>query len=630
MKSHLLLVLDVYSGIFTDARHTWPTDGANFEKDLSYFRRCSEERGIAFFMLTLPAFCKVIERSLAVGSLQHEDIPQGIPHRGARPILLRSLIGRIFAPDGALLQEPCETAIFFLRQILNLFKKYRLPCPDSATTQALDDFFDIEATLPGSWPDTWEADTPSWGPRSGHPLYGDQSASEFKWDALRKLSRRVTSLLGTPDWWTLLPKHGPGVVSEQEGFISKYDFPNWPQKLGLFFPYEWFGSGLLDWDHDYSKEEPPSRLLLVPKTFKGPRIICCEPIAHQWMQQALWGWIEQRVRDTFLGKSLFFRDQGRSRQLAVQASHDQSLCTIDLSAASDRVSTRLVEYLLQGSEILDGLHACRSRDLTQNISEEHPKRITLKKFAPMGSATTFPIQSIVFLILTTHALRVSEGREDDWSAWKDDFARVTVFGDDIIAPNAAFSVIANLLTEVGLKVNSEKSFHTGLFRESCGIDAYNGVDVTPGYLLEKYNGSPSSIASTVECANNLFKKGLWHASNSVLNQVPEKELRLLQVLKVRFDDEHKKPQVPMPGDEGGLGLQSFCGQKRSHLRKRWNPWLQRVEYTTLGLTTKVIRERGTDRSNLTQYFIERPDPELPWEAGQVRQVRVRKARIRVP
>ena len=626
MKSHLLLVLDVYEGIFKDASHTWPHDKDSFGKDLSYLRRCSEERGIPFFMVTLPAFGKVIERSLAQGSLQHEEIPQGIPHRGARPTFLKSLLGRIFAPCGALLHEPCETSIFFFRQVVYLFKKYRLPCPDSATSSTLDDFFEIERGLPASWPNTWDADVPAWAPRSGHPLYGDNRSSEFEWDALRKLSRRVTSHLGTPDWWTLMSRHGPGVVSEQEGFISKYDFPNWPQKLGLFFPYDWFGSGLLDWDHNYEESEPPARMLIVPKTYKGPRLICCEPIAHQWMQQALWGWIRQRVRDTFIGKSVRFGDQSRSRELALRSSHDQTLCTIDLSAASDRVSTRLVEYILQGSEILDGLHACRSRYLEQTISEDHPKRILLRKFAPMGSATTFPIQSLVFLVLTVHALRVSQGRANDWSNIEKDFAQVTVFGDDIIAPVAAFDVVSQLLTEVGLKVNSEKSFHTGRFRESCGQDAYNGVCVTPGYLLEKYNGSPQSIASTIECANNLFKKGLWNTSSVVLSQVPEKELRLLQILKVREDS---KADEFKPEDEGGLGLQSFCGVKRDHLKKRWNAHYHRLEYTTLGLTSNVSRERGTDQSNLTQYFTERPNPELPWEAGQVRRVRVRKARIRV-
>lgn len=627
MKSRLLLVLDVYEGIFRDATHTWPNDRSSHDKDLSYIRRCSKERGIPFYMATLPAFGKVIERSLAAGLLLHEEIPQGIPHSAGRPKLFKTILGRIFAPDGALLHEPCETSVFFIRQICYLFKKFRIDCPSSATKETLDSFFAIEDALPPSWEDTWDADEPIWAPRLGHPLTGDTSPSHSEWDALRILSRRVSSLIGVPDWWTLMPKHGPGVVSEQEGFISKYDFPNWPQKLGLFFPYDWFGSGLLDWDHNYSEEEPPSRMLVVPKTYKGPRLICCEPIAHQWMQQALWRWLESRVRDTHLGKSLRFRDQGRSRELALRSSHDQSLCTIDLSAASDRVSTRLVEFIFQGSEILDGLHACRSRFMEQTISSDHPKRIKLRKFAPMGSATTFPVQSLVFLILTVHAMRVAEGRAHDWANWKADCGRVTVFGDDIIAPNAAFDTVCQLLTEVGLKVNSEKSFHTGLFRESCGQDAYNGVDVTPGYLLEAYNGSPTSIASTVECANNLFKKGLWHTSNSVLSQVPEKELRLLQILPVQRD--RQDSDSSSPEDVGGLGLQSFCGLKRDHLRKRWNPWLHRLEYTTLGLTSKVSRERGTDVSNLTQFFTENPDPMLPWAAGQVGRVRVRKARIRV-
>jgi hypothetical protein len=54
-----------------------------------------------------------------------------------------------------------------------------------------------------------------------------------------------------------------------------------------------------------------------------------------------------------------------------------------------------------------------------------------------------------------------------------------VFGDDIIVPSECAEFVIDDLESFGLLVNRTKSFWRGAFRESCGVDAYNGVDVTP-------------------------------------------------------------------------------------------------------------------------------------------------------
>jgi hypothetical protein len=46
---------------------------------------------------------------------------------------------------------------------------------------------------------------------------------------------------------------------------------------------------------------------------------------------------------------------------------------------------------------------------------------------------------------------------------------------------------------LGFTPNPDKSYHTGLFRESCGSDCYDGIDITPFYLREW--GSRSNVAS---------------------------------------------------------------------------------------------------------------------------------------
>lgn len=627
MNSHIASVMAVYEGVFVDANHTWPHSIKFFEKDLSYLRRACQTRGLSFFTMTLPAFGKVIEKSLEEGYFLAELVPQGIPMIKKRPELFGNLYMKLFDEDGILRVDLDVNALSFLRQFCYLAKKLRVECSPSTIKDTLDEFFNIEASLPSPHYQTWDSDIPIWTERKGHPLWGvrkvesDQpclsgmdvdSPCNLPWHDLRALARRIISEIGLPLWWELAPKHGPGAVSDgKTAWKSKYDFPFWPRKLAYWFPFDWYGSGLLEPTFHPSDREPYSKLVAVPKDQRGPRLICAEPIAHQWMQQSIWSWLEERVERTTIGRSLTFRSQERSRNGALQSSLTRNTCTVDLSSASDRVSCRLVEYIFQGSEILDGLHAVRTRAMSQEISRVHPRVTKLKKFTTQGSSLTFPVQSIIFTILSVFALRVSEGRTDDWFSWKEDFDRVIVYGDDLIVPSHAYEDLKLVLHECGLKVNSTKSFVKGFFRESCGMDAYMGIDITPKYLLETYTGTPESTESLMECANNFHFGGYWHAALSVISLIPQQEVKLMPVVS---------------DSSGHLGLRSYTGNSFSHLLSRWNGELQVIEYSVLRMTSKVTKVHGRDEVRLSQFFFEDPDPELPWSSGQAGRVRRGKRR----
>jgi hypothetical protein len=80
------------------------------------------------------------------------------------------------------------------------------------------------------------------------------------------------------------------------------------------------------------------------------------------------------------------------------------------------------------------------------------------------------------------------------------------------------------LTAVGLKVNSDKSFLVGNFKESCGVDAFRGVDITPLYLKhrpDQVSASPSVIAGFVAFSNNSWKRGLYETSTWVRDLVED-------------------------------------------------------------------------------------------------------------
>jgi hypothetical protein len=653
MKSHLDTLLDIYEGVFHDAAIRWPDSTGSFGKDLSYLRRAAKERGIGFFTLTLPELGKVIDRSLSESVFLTSLVPNGIPKIKKRLELFQDLYKKIFDDSGTLREDEDIEAIFFIRQLCYLCKKMRLECPTPKVKDTLNEFFAIEANLPRPRDNTWLSDEPIWKPVYGHPLSrgdargggsrnetllfpdDDHSGLSFPWTGLRACARRYVSELGIPDWWELVPKHGKGAISDREKGVVKYDFIHWPRKLGLWFPYDWYGSGNLHSESHPSDREPPSRLHAVPKTYKGPRLIAAEPAAHIWVQLSIWNWLKRRVPQTLFGRSVRFTDQEWSRKRTLSSSMDGKYCTIDLSSASDRMSCRLVEYLFQGSEILEGIHACRTRLMAQTISASHPNVIALNKFATQGSALTFPLQSMVYTMLVVWALRLHEGKGMTLEGLEADAKRVTVFGDDIIAPSSAYETIKLVLHECGLKVNDSKSFAIGKFRESCGMDAYNGVDVTPAYHLDSYDGSATSTASIIAVSNNFFERGLWMTASKILAQLPPQEAKLLPVIR----SGQPGTCLETAGEDGGLGLSSFCGSDYSHLRQVWNKDLQRTEYLALTFTSKVKRTKGTGQAHLTQYFTEThrlatgetPDQdglthldEFRFKSGEVGPVTIRK------
>jgi hypothetical protein len=66
-------------------------------------------------------------------------------------------------------------------------------------------------------------------------------------------------------------------------------------------------------------------------------------------------------------------------------------------------------------------------------------------------------------------------------------SKLRVFGDDIAVHSRYFDAVCSGLEIHNLKVNRVKSFSKGNFRESCGLDAFKGVDVTPLRLRTNLN-----------------------------------------------------------------------------------------------------------------------------------------------
>jgi len=153
-------------------------------------------------------------------------------------------------------------------------------------------------------------------------------------------------------------------------------------------------------------------------------------------------------------------DQSINQRRARLGSKTGHLATIDLRSASDTVATEVVEMLLP----IDWV--CLLHDL-RSAYTKWPDGLVRKneKFSSMGNGFTFELESLLFYAICSAVAR-----------------DVSVYGDDIILPSSEFDQAVKLLEFFGFEVNPSKSFSTGYFRESCGMEVFRGFAVSPVYL----------------------------------------------------------------------------------------------------------------------------------------------------
>jgi len=611
-------LLLVTQGIIRDAERTFPKDRIDFRRD---FRRISllvESRGITVFTLDFPALLKHFDKCLSAGTYTRSKLSLGraYSNRTSIPRIFKGLMLRVFNEDGLLKASPDTDAIFFIRQLYAVGKKIGMECQERKKYEAVNDFYTIEDSLPQSsldWNEEYlrysalrDITISNYHRNRSRSL---QTHSGFAGDPdLLAVCQQVADILATtlgefnPYEW--MPKHGPGAVSDKKKGDYKYNFSSWSDRLEAIFPYADFAFANYGMWADALKVEQEfegvdySRLICVPKTQKGPRLIASEPTQHQWCQQVIWSYLDNRTSSTWIGKFIHFRDQTYNQRAAAKASESGKYWTVDLSAASDRVTTRLVERIFRKNpSLLSALHATRTGYIHQDIDNKCPPRHKLKKYTTMGSACTFPIESHIFLIMAISALLYTREIKPSIRNIESLAGEINIFGDDIIIPSDAGQSLVALLSYTSFEVNEDKTHTQGFFRESCGMEAYKGVDVTPAYVTTvPRTGSPESIIASVAGSNNFFRKGLFSAAEAL------KDLVGLDLI----------PHVRI--GSGAFGWESYTLDS-SRLRTRWNKVLHRVEYRALVMKSKARRISQDEHGPLLQYFTEKPDPLLKWSSG---------------
>lgn len=204
-------------------------------------------------------------------------------------------------------------------------------------------------------------------------------------------------------------------------------------------------------------------LFTVPKNTTIDRCAAKEPDLNMFAQKGIGNLIRKRLK----WHGIDLNDQSINAKLAQIGSRDGSLMTIDLSSASDSVSTRLVFETLPVDWFLL-MNDIRS-PYTEIDGELHENHM----FSSMGNGFTFELESMLFWAIVRSVTYFTGTR-----------GAVSVYGDDIIAPSSVYEPLVQALSYLGFSVNPDKSFHEGPFRESCGKHWYNGYDVTPFYIKE--------------------------------------------------------------------------------------------------------------------------------------------------
>lgn len=272
-----------------------------------------------------------------------------------------------------------------------------------------------------------------------------------------------------------------------------------------------------------------SRLSFVPKTAEISRTICTEPILNMLFQKGIASVLEEGLRQ-ISGIDLGTQPD-KNRELCRLGSVTGGFGTIDLSSASDSMSIGLVrEFFPRQVNYWLGLARTPATVLPDG------RRMELHMVSSMGNAFTFPLQTLFFcsLIYAAYKTLGIPFRKSN----KRSLGNFAVFGDDIIVTNKAYGFVCRLLSICGFKVNIDKSFNQGPFRESCGRDYFHGLDVRGVYI--------QSLKTSSDVYSAINRLNIWSIKHNVpLPLTISSLLKRVRFLPVPFDeDETAGVKVP--------------------------------------------------------------------------------------
>lgn len=498
--------------LYTDLAELISVPSKESQRDLARARSRFESEGLGFLTKALPNLGKAFDRALnriepftAPTTFRRKKVGGVVQHY---PTMFGYMFERVIGEDGypkGNLSSMDIDCLRGLRQLMYFVYKLEMPHTPEQESNLLNEFVDVDRAL--------VRDTTT---------YDDE--------VLETASRLVSAVFWNFDPHDIAPRHGAGAVATGEKNHEKHVFKRLYRQIEQVYPYteyyEFSLSSVADRWQRYEDLEVldsgTAKVVLVPKDSRGPRIISCEPLEYQWIQQGLGRAIARHLESHSLTRGrINFTDQTINQRFALAGSLDGQTVTLDMKEASDRVPLWLVKVLFKYNlPLLEALLATRS---TQTELPDG-RKVLMNKFAPMGSCLCFPIEALVFWALGVASIVHDplHAREFKIPGWKgtDPTVRTTlkranrcevrVYGDDIIVGKKYHESLLRQFPRYGLRFNVEKCCIRGLFRESCGVDAYEGINVTPLRLKRRWchrTVDASTIASYVEFSNSTYARG---------------------------------------------------------------------------------------------------------------------------
>jgi hypothetical protein len=483
---YLTLIVKMYADIA--AKHGLTSRQSR--RDVKEIRHRVQHEGVSFLTKGLPRLGKAFDKALSLDTPLQVEGFELIPNT-VIPKFLGGLLSKVFDSTGMLFPSIPACLVQDIRQLMYLLYKLEFPYEESTVQTVLSTFCAVEQEL--STRDVFKSTPP--------PIYTVM---------LKKARSIVARLLCNFDHRDIIPSHGPGSVATGESVDEKSNFSYVDSHIESEFPFvDYFlfnMSHLADELAQYLSmsisSDATASVVLVPKDSRGPRLISKEPLNNQWVQQGILRKLVPFLeRHELTGGHVNFTNQQVNRNLSLLHSMNGPLVTMDMKDASDRVSLSLVEYLFGDIPLLDALLATRTR----RTRLPDGTLITLNKFAPMGSALCFPIEALVFFVMIVSYISITHRKSVKFSS-----RNVYVYGDDLVVPREDYAGITLFLESVHLKVNTSKCCVGSSFRESCGLDAFRGVEITPlkiRTLLSRRAKSASELSSYAKYVSSLYERG---------------------------------------------------------------------------------------------------------------------------
>jgi hypothetical protein len=294
------------------------------------------------------------------------------------------------------------------------------------------------------------------------------------------VKKQIVSWIGFAPPRELLGRFGPGATSTDRGWNvtvphKMSNAPSFTREALQHLP-EWARTSwarAVSASHGEISVVRGNRFSSVPKTALTDRSIAAEPSVNIFYQLAVGRAMKERLkRSTGVDLAL---SQPLHKILAQTSSRSGHYCTLDLSNASDTVSSVLVRLVMTDSW-MELLNSLRSRWTLLD-----GQWYLLEKFSSMGNGFTFELETLIFAAIACVVAR-QHGHQGQFGL------DVFCFGDDIILPDDCYHTLSRVLKFCGFEVNPQKSFHgISPFRESCGGDYFHGHDVRPYFVKELPN-----------------------------------------------------------------------------------------------------------------------------------------------